>query len=174
MPGVVLVIVFSDGQWEGWRSRGDQAGWRLQRPRKGNMQIYISREYLFWKTSFGWLKKIIVMDSSVSRKQMWPAKPWWRSSVKHQSTSNQTQQPEPSWPCSAQCPKSAGRWRVRATPSPRASWGSVWPNMDETWARTPALVRMLTSSWCNLVTDHKNGITHQRPACFSSFQVGLL
>lgn len=41
-------------------------------------------------------KKVIANEPSISRKQMLPAKLWWKLSVKHQSTSNQTQQPEPS------------------------------------------------------------------------------
>lgn len=76
-----------------------------------------------------------------TREQMLPAKQWWKSSIKHQSTSSPTRQREPSFPCSTQCPKSAGRWRVRATPSLRASWESAWQSMDGIWVMTPTLVR---------------------------------
>lgn len=76
-----------------------------------------------------------------SREQTLLAKQWWRSSIKHQNTFSPTRQQEPSSACSALYPKSAVRWRVRATPNLRTSWESLWWSMEETWAMTPTLVR---------------------------------
>lgn len=76
-----------------------------------------------------------------SREQTLPAEQWWKSSIKHQSIFSPTQQQEPSSACSALYPKSVVRWRVQATPNPKASWESLCWSMEETWAMTPTLVR---------------------------------
>lgn len=141
--------VFTDGEWEGWRCRGNQTRWRLQGAREGNIHTYPSFLHLrkhskrcttqHIRTGINYCLSL----NCTTREQILPAKQWWKSSIKHQSTSSPTLQRELSFPCSTQCPKSAGRWRVRATPSLRASWESAWPSMDVIWARTPTLVRMV-------------------------------
>lgn len=161
--------VFTDGEWEGWRCRGNQTGWRLQGPWKGNMRILKENIYIYTKimknnnmlfcltesqmmklSNTGHMHTCIICCLPLTcstREQTLPAKLWWKSSIKHPSTSSPTLQQELSSPCSTRCPKCVDKSTILATPSLRASWGSAWQSMDGTWARRPTLVWTLEAFW---------------------------
>ena len=172
-PHCSVCFVVTVDEWEGWRCRGNQTGWRLQGPWEGTFIhfkivpiVHVLSNSILMCFAMKWIPPSFTHINSVkgihsvyahsyqliyqfltciTREQIPPAKQLWRSSIKHQSTSSPIQQQELSFPCSTRFPKSVDRWIVQVTPNLRASWGNAWLNMDGIWERTPTLVRTMES-----------------------------